>query len=55
MHFLTKADLGLSITQLAKLKSGDGEPREDQTKQLERWMEHCSKPYTQDLLEHPGI
>ena len=39
-----------AITKLAKLKTEDGE---NQTEQLERWVEHYSKLYTQDLPEHP--
>ena len=50
-----KTTIGPAITQLAKLKTEDGEPTEDQTEQLERWVMHYSKLYAQDLPEHPGM
>ena len=55
MHYLIKTALGLAITQLAKLKTEDGELIEDQAEQLERWVEHYSKLHAQDLPEHPGM
>ena len=50
-----KIALGPAITQLAKLITEDGKPIVDQAEQLERWVEHYSKPYVQDLPEHPGM
>ena len=55
MHCLLKTALGPAITQLAILKTEDYEPTEDQAEQLERWVEHCSRFYAQDLPEHPGM
>ena len=50
-----KTSRGPAITQLAKMKTEDGEPIEDQAEQLERWLERYSKLYAQDLPEHPGM
>ena len=55
MHSLTKTALGPAITQLAKLKTEEGEQTKDQTEQLGGWMEHYSKLYAQDVPEHPGM
>lgn len=55
MHSLIKIALGPTLTQLVKVKSGDDKAIEDQVKQLEKWVEHYSKPYAQDLPEHLGI
>ena len=55
MHSLTKTALDHAITQLAKLKTEDGEPMEHPAEHLERWVEHYSKLYAQDLPEHPGM
>ena len=55
MYSLMKTALCPAITQLVKLKTEDSELKEDQAKQLERWMGHCSKLYAQDLHEHPGV
>ena len=52
---LMKIARGPTITQLAKLKSEDGEPIEDQAEQLERWVEHYSELSVQDLPQHPGM
>ena len=54
MHFLIKSVLRPAITQLAKLKTEDGETIEDQAEKLERWVGHYSKLYVQDHPEHPG-
>ena len=50
-----KTALGPAITQLAKLKTEDCEPIEDQAEQLERWVEYYSKLNAQGLSEHPGL
>ena len=55
MHSLMKTTLGPAITQLAKLKSEDGELIKDQADHLKRWVKHCSKLYAQDLPRHPGM
>ena len=54
MHSLMKTTLGPAITQLTKLKTENGEPIEDQAEQIERWVQHYSKLYVQDLPEHLG-
>ena len=54
-HSLMKTALCPAIFQLAKLKTEDGEPTEDQAEQLERWVEHYSKLCAQDLPVHPGM
>lgn len=49
MNSLKKTALSSTITQFAKLKSGDGEPIQDQAKQLKRWVEHYSKLKTLNI------
>ena len=44
MHSLMKTALGPVVE--------DGQPIEDHTEQLERWVEHYSKLSGQDLPEH---
>ena len=55
MHSLLKTALGPAITQVAKLKTENGEPIEVQAEQIERWVEHYTKLYAQDLPGHPGM
>ena len=55
MHPLMATALGPATTQLAKLKTEDGEPIEDEAEQLEGWVEHYSKLNAQDLPEHPRM
>ena len=50
-----KTALVPAVIQMAKLKTDNGEPKDDQAEHFERLVEHYSKLYAQDLSENPGM
>lgn len=49
VHKLLKIALGPTTPKTAKLKSEDGEITEDKGKQLEQWVEHYAKIYSEEV------
>ena len=55
MHSLMKVALGPRVSKTAPLKSKEGEVITDRSKQLERWVEHYSELYSNEIPEKPGL